>query len=153
MPMQSTRPLLRLGCPVRFRDRWQGRLVAFEIDEGWLVLNVVVSRGLFRPVEVRLPFSIADAWDDGALSLDCTSDQAFGRELPPVAAPAMPLSARTPVAAADVRLAGALVERESRRVSRLLLAAGLLTRDTRIVDVTGVALEGGVVHLAAQLDT
>lgn len=150
--MQSARPLLRLGCPVRFRDRWQGRLAAFEIDEDWLVLNVVVSRGLFRPVEVRLPFSIAAAWDDGALSLDCTSDQAFGRELPPVAAPAMPISARTPVSAAGVRLAGALVERESRRVSRLLLAAGMLTRDTRAVDVREVTLERGAVQLAAQLD-
>src|SRR3990170_5409379 len=118
MPMQSAQPLLRLGCPVRFRDRWQGRLAAFEIDEDWLVLNVVVSRGLFRPVEVRLPFAIAAAWDDGALSLDCASGQAFGRELPPVAAPAMPVSARTPVSAAEVRLAGALVERESRRGSR-----------------------------------
>src|SRR3972149_812979 len=114
MPMQSTRPLLRLGCPVRFRDRWQGRLVAFEIDEGWLVLNVVVSRGLFRPVEVRLPFSIAAAWDDGALSLDCTSDQAFGREVPPLAAPAMPISARTPVSAAEARLAGEPLERQLR---------------------------------------
>src|SRR3972149_10334814 len=106
MPMQSTRPPPRLGCPVRFRDRWQGRLVAFEIDEGWLVLNVVVSRGLFRLVEVRLPFAIADLWDDGALSLDCTSDQAFGREVPPLAAPAMPISARTPVSAAGAWLAG-----------------------------------------------
>jgi len=150
--MQSTRPLLRLGCPVRFRDRWRGRLVAFEIDESWLVLNVVVSRGLFRPVEVRLPFSIADAWDDGVLSLDCTSDQAFGRELPPVAAPAMPISARTPVSAPEARLAGALVERSSRRVSRLLLTAGLLTRDTRAVVATEVTLEGGVVRLAAQMD-
>ena len=150
--MQSTRPLLRLGCPVRFRDRWQGRLAAFEIDEDWLVLNVVVSRGLFRPVEVRLPFAIAAAWDDGALSLDCTSDQAFGRELPPVAAPAMPVSTRTPVSAAEVRLAGALVERESRRVSRLLLTAGLLGRRARAVDVRDVTLERGVVQLAAQLD-
>jgi osmotically-inducible protein OsmY len=150
--MQSARPLLRLGCPVRFRDRWQGRLAAFEIDEDWLVLNVVVSRGLFRPVEVRLPFAIAAAWDDGALSLDCTSDQAFGRELPPVAAPAMPISARTPVSAAEARLAGALVERESRRVSRLLLAAGMLTRHTRAVDVREVTLERGAVQLAAQLD-
>ena len=150
--MQSARPLLRLGCPVRFRDRWQGRLAAFEIDEDWLVLNVVVSRGLFRPVEVRLPFTIAAAWDDGALSLDCTSDQAFGRELPPVAAPAMPVSTRTPVSAAEVRLAGALVERESRRVSRLLLTAGLLGRRARAVDVRDVTLERGVVQLAAQLD-
>jgi len=150
--MQSSRPLLRLGCPVRFRDRWQGRLTAFEVDEDWLVLNVVVSRGLFRPVEVRLPFSIADAWDDGALSLDCTSDQAFGRELPPVAAPAMPLSARTPVSAPEARLAGALVDRSSRRVSRLIVTAGLLTRDARAADATHVTLEGGVARLVAQMD-
>ncbi|HLA17735.1 MAG TPA: BON domain-containing protein [Dehalococcoidia bacterium] len=151
--MQSSRPLLRLGCPVRFRDRWQGRLAAFEIDEDWLVLNVVISRGLLRPVEVRLPFSIADAWDEAALSLDCTSDQAFGRELPPVAAPAMPLSAHTPVSPAEARLAGALVERSSRRVSRLLLSGGLLTREMRAVDAAAVTLEKGVVRLAAQMDT
>ncbi len=149
--MQSARPLLRLGCPVRFRDRWQGRLAAFEVDEDWLVLNVVISRGLFRPLEVRLPFAIAAAWEGAALSLDCTSDQAFGRELPPVAAPAMPISARTPVSAAEARLAGALVERESRRVSRLLLASGMLGRDTHAVDVGEVTLERGVAQLAVQL--
>ena len=125
--MQSARPLLRLGCPVRFRDRWQGRLAAFEIDEDWLVLKVVVSRGLFPPGEVWVP-------------------------LPPVAPPAMPISARPPVSAVGVRLAGALVERESRRVSRLLLTAGLLGRRTRAVDVRDVTLERGVVQLAAQLD-
>ena len=150
--MQSTRPLLRPGCPVRFRDRWQGRLTGFEIDEGWLVLNIIVSRGLFRPLEVKLPFSIAVAWDNDALSLDCTSDQAFGRELPPVAAPAMPISTGTPVSAAEARLVGALVGRESRRVSRLLLASGRLTRTTRSVAVADVTLERGVVHLAAQFD-
>src|SRR3989304_6083122 len=115
MPMQSSSPLLRLGCPVRFRDRWQGRLVAFEIDEDWLLLNGVVSPGPFGPPAGRPPFPIADAWDEAALSLDCTSDQAFGRELPPVAAPAMPLSAHTPVSPAEARLAGAPVERSSRR--------------------------------------
>src|SRR3990170_337886 len=114
--MQTARPPLRLGCPVRFRDRWQGCLLWFGVDESWLVLNIVVARGLFRPTEVKLPFSIAAAWDDGSLSLDCTSDQAFGREVPPVAAPAMPLSARTPVSAGD-RLAGALVSRDSRRAA------------------------------------
>ena len=150
--MQTTRPFLRLGCPVRFRDRWQGRLLWFEVDERWLVINIAVKRGLFRPTEVKLPFSIAAAWDDNALSLDCTSDQAFGREIPPLAAPAMPFSSRTPVSAA-VRLAGALVTRESRQVSRLLLAAGPLGRDIRAVDVQGFTLERGAVHLHAQFDT
>src|SRR4030067_487890 len=58
MPMQSSRPLLRLGCPVRFRDRWQGRLAAFEIDEDWLVLNVVVSPGPFPAVGGRRPLRL-----------------------------------------------------------------------------------------------
>ena len=150
--MPTTRPLLRLGCPVRFRDRWQARLLWFEVDENWLVLNIVVSRGVFRPTQVKLPFSIAADWDDAALSLDCTSDQAFGRELPPVAVPAMPLFARTPVSAVGGRLAGALVERTSRRVSQLILAAGLLTRGMRAVDATEVTMEGGVLRLSAQMD-
>ena len=150
--MQTARPPLRLGCPVRFRDRWQGCLLWFGVDESWLVLNIVVARGLFRPTEVKLPFSIAAAWDDGSLSLDCTSDQAFGRERPPVAAPAMPLSARTPVSAGD-RLAGALVSRDSRRAARLLLAAGLGGRDIRAVDVGEVSLERGTVQLRVQPNT
>src|SRR3972149_3318430 len=107
MPMQSTRPLLRLGCPVRFRDRWQGRLAAFEIDEDWLVLNIPVSPGLFRPGGGRLPFPIPAAPRDGAaLARASRRDQASGRELPPVAAPAMPISARPPVSAAEARLVG-----------------------------------------------
>ena len=148
--MQSNRSFLRLGSPVRFRDRWQGRLVWFEVDESWLVLNVVASRGIFRATEVKLPFSIATAWEDGALSLDCTSDEAFGREVAPVAAPAMPLSARTPVSAANVRLAGALVDRVSRRVSRLVLGAGRLAAETRAAGVGEVTLERGAVHLHVQ---
>ena len=150
--MQSARPPLRLGCPVRFRDRWQGRLLWFEVDESWLVVNIVVARGLFRPTEVKLPFSIATAWDDGSLSLDCTSDQAFGREVPPVAAPAMPLSARTPVSA-GVRLAGALVSRDARRATRLLLASGPGGRNIRAADVREVSLERGTVQLRVQPST
>jgi hypothetical protein len=57
--MESARSALRLGCPVRFRDRWQGRLAALEIDDQWLVLNLVLSRGIFRRTEVKLPSSAA----------------------------------------------------------------------------------------------
>lgn len=150
--MQSTRSTLRLGCLVRFRDRWQGRLASFQVDEAWLVVNLAVSRGVFRPTEVRLPFSSASDWDDDALSLDCNSGQAFGREIPPLAVPAMPLSAGTPLSVRDARLVGALVERRSRRASHLLLSRGLLASDLRMVPVADVALEGGVVRVAAQAE-
>lgn len=147
--MQTTRSALRLGSPIRFRDRWQGRLAAFEVEEEWLVVNLILSRGLFRPTEVKLPFSIASDWDDDGLSLDCTSREAFDREVAPLAVPARPLSTRTPLSAAEVRLAGALVDRASRRASHLLLSRGLLT-DLRLIPVQDVALEVGIVKLATQ---
>ncbi len=150
--MQSTRSALRLGGPVRFRDRWQGRLASFEVDDDWLVLNLVLSRGLFRPSEVKLPFSIAADWDDDALALDCTSYEAFRREIPPLAVPPKPLSAKTPLSVAGVRLAGALVERTSRRAGHLMLSRGLFASDQRVVPVQDIALEGGIIRLAAQAD-
>jgi len=143
---------LRLGCPVRFRDRWQGRLAALEIDDQWLVLNLVLSRGIFRRTEVKLPFSAASRWDDDHLSLDCTSEEAFGRQIPPVAVPPRPLSVRTPLSIRDARLAGALVERASRRASHLLLRWGLLAPGRHMVPVQNVTLSGGVIQLAAQTD-
>jgi osmotically-inducible protein OsmY len=148
--MRST---LRLGCPVRFRDRWQGRLKSFQVDEEWLVLNLAISRGVFRPSEVKLPFSTASDWDDDGIFLDCTSDEAFGREIPPLAVPAMPLSAGTPLSVGDASLVGAVVERSPRRASHLLLSRGLLASQLRMVPVAHVSLEGGVVRLATQAKT
>lgn len=148
--MQRTRSVLRLGCPVRFRDRWQGRLAALEVDDQWLVLNLVLSHGIFRPTEVKLPFTTASQWDDNAVSLDCTSYEAFDRQIPPVAVPARPLSARTPLAAGDARLAGVQVETASRRAGHLLLRRGLLASDLRLVPITDVVLEGGTIKLATQ---
>lgn len=150
--MQSARSPLRLGCPVRFRDRWQGRLAALEIDDQWLILNLVLSRGVLRPHEVKLPFSIASHWDDAVLSLDCTSGEAFGRQVPPVPVPPRPLSARTPLSARDARLSGALVHRASRRVSHLLLSWGRFASGRRVIPVQDVTLEGGVIKIAAQTD-
>ncbi len=150
--MQSVRSALRLQCPVRFRDRWQGRLAALEIDDQWLVLNLVLRRGIFRPIRVKLPFSAASQWDDDSLSLDCTSDEAFGRRLPPVPVPPRPLSVRTPLSARNARLAGALIHRASRRASHLLLSCGLFSPGPRIIPVQRVVLEGGVIKLAAQTD-
>lgn len=150
--MHSSRSALRLGCPVRFRDRWQGRLAALETDDQWLVLNVVLRRGIFRPLQVKLPFSAASQWDDDSLSLDCASEEAFGRQIPPVAVPPRPLSARTPLSARDARLAGALVHKASRRASHLLLRRGLFPPGPRAIPVKDVALEGGVIRLAVQTD-
>ncbi|MCH7999193.1 MAG: BON domain-containing protein [Chloroflexi bacterium] len=150
--MQSTCSALRLGGLVRFRDRWQGRLASFEVDDDWLVLNLVISRGIFRPSEVKLPFSIATDWDDDSLSLDCTSYEAFRREIPPLAVPPKPLSAKTPLSLAGFRLAGALVERISRRAGHLMLSRGLFASDQRVVPVQDIAFEGGSIRLATQAD-
>ncbi len=150
--MQSTRSALRLGCPIRFRDRWQGRLASFHLDDEWRVVNLVISRGLFRPSEVKLPFSAASDWDNDAVSLDCTSVEAFGREIPPLAVPAMPLSASTPLSVPDARLVGALVERTSGRASHLLLSRGLFASDKRMIPVADIALEGGVIRVAMQAE-
>jgi hypothetical protein len=57
--MQSARSALRLGCPVRFQDRWQGRLAALEVDDQWLILHLALSRGTFRRIEVNLSSSAA----------------------------------------------------------------------------------------------
>jgi osmotically-inducible protein OsmY len=150
--MQSTRSPLRLRCPVRFRDRWQGRLAALEIDDEWRVLNLVLRRGIMRPLQVKLPFSAAGRWDDDSLSLDCTSEEAFGRQVPPVPVPPRPLSVRTPLSVRDARLAGALVDGNSRRASHLLITCGLFAPRRRMVPVQGVTLEGGAIRLAVQTD-
>jgi osmotically-inducible protein OsmY len=141
-----------LGCPVRFRDRWQGHLAALEIDDQWLLLNLVLSRGIFPHLSVKLPFSAANQWDDDSLSLDCTSREAFGRQIPPVAVPPRPLSAKTPLSARDARLAGALVHKTSRQASHLLLSWGLFVSELRLSSVQDVTLEGGVIRLAVQTD-
>jgi osmotically-inducible protein OsmY len=150
--MQSARSALRLGCPVRFSDRWQGRLAAFEVDDRWLILNLVLSRGIFPSREVKLPFSTASQWDDNSLSLDCTSREAFGRHIPSVAVPPRPLSARTPLSARDARLAGALALNASRQASHLLLSRGRFASELRLSPVQDVTLDGGVIRLAVQVD-
>lgn len=150
--MQRVRSALRLGCPVRFKDRWQGQLNAFEVDDEWQVANVVLSRGVlvFRR-SVKLAFSTASHWDDDSLSLDCASEEAFGRQVAAAAVPPNPLSADTPTSAAGARLAGALVELASRRVSHFLLAGGALLSELRMAPVESIALEGGIIRLAAPL--
>src|SRR5437899_8012075 len=102
---------LFLGCPVRFQERWSGRLAGLEVTEDWEVLNVTIERGLVRKSNVRLPLSAATSWSAEYLAFDGTSSEAaFAREVPPVAAPARPISAETPVAMTGVRLAGVIIE-------------------------------------------
>src|SRR5205807_1887480 len=107
---------------VRFQDRWSGRLAGMDVDETWEVLNISVQRGLLRRTTVKLPLNAATGWSADYLAFDgLASDAAFARELPPVAAPARPISVDTPVAMPGARLAGALVERSSRRARALLI--------------------------------
>jgi len=137
---------------VRFQDRWQGRLSAVEVDDDWQVLNVVVSRGLFHTVSVRLPFTIAREWSDEQVVLDCTSEEAFAREIPPLAAPATALSPRTPVSVPELRLTALVIDKLGRRVSQLLLAAGRFLASERSATTEQVSLRGNSLSLAVQPD-
>src|SRR3989304_7780430 len=113
--MQRMTAPLRLGSRVRFRDHWTGSLFAREVDDEWAVLNVLVKRGVIRAQTVKLPFSAATDWSGEAVSFDCTSGQAFRREVPPVGAPARTLWAKTVLSAPGVRLGGGLLDRAARR--------------------------------------
>ncbi len=149
--MEKRLSTLRFGCAVQFRDRWQGRLTALEVDDQWRALNVVLSRGLWRPTTIKLPFSAVREWADDSIALDCSSDEGFGRQVPPVAAPARPLSGKSAVSAAELELRGALVERSQRRVSHLLLGRGLFASEEFAAPVEQVSLGGGGVRLAVQV--
>lgn len=150
--MERKRAPLRLNCSVRFQDRWQGRLSAVEIDPEGEVLNVTVTRGsILRSTSARLPFSAVSEWSDTMLAFNCTSDEAFGRQIPPVAAPTRSLSPSVPVSAPGARLVGLLVERTSRRATHFLIARGVVGQ-SRLVPREQVSLEGDVIRLAAPLD-
>ncbi|MBI2913723.1 MAG: hypothetical protein HYY03_07375, partial [Chloroflexi bacterium] len=149
--MDSRLAPLHLGSPIRFKDRWQGRLLALEVTEDWEVINVVARRGLLRTTSVKLPFAAARDWSRRHISFDCTSDEAFGRQLPPLAALAHTLSAAS-LAAPGARLAGALVERQKRQATHLLVARGMARAPERQAAVGEVSFEGGRLRLAVQVD-
>ena len=150
--MSSKLAPLRLGSPIRFRDRWEGRLSALEVDAGWEVINLVVSRGLLWSSGVRLPFTAVSDWSGNHVVLDCTSDEAFGRRMAPVAAPVRVLSAKSSLAMAGVHLAGALVEQAQRRVRHLLIRQGIAASQERKAAVEQVSLEDGRLRLAVQVE-
>ena len=123
---ESTRPVpLRFGCPVQFRDRWQGTLGGAEVAEDWEVLNLVLERGIWRWANrVKLAFTASPRWSYDSVMLDCTSRQAFAREIPPVAVRARLLSGATPLSLPDARLIGLLVEPDRRRATDVIIHRG-----------------------------
>ncbi len=147
--MSEKTPALRLGASVRFQDRWAGNVTAIEISDDWEIYNVAVRHGLFKAVTVRLPLEAATGWDDDHVAFDeMTSRAAFGREVPPVAAPSRPVSEETPIAGGG-RLAGVLVSPSTRLAGEVLLErGGLLYR----VPAEGVTFDGKTMYPGVQPD-
>lgn len=143
-------PIL-LGSSVQFSDGQRANLTALEVDESWEVLNIVVSRGFLRWKEqVKLPFTAAPRWSEALVELSCTSAEAFAREIPPIAAPARPMSEGTPTALSGGKILGALVNGPTRRVTALIVESG--ARRLR-VPATDVSFEGKVMHVTTPPDT
>ena len=139
---------LRLGSRARFQDRWSGSISAIEITEDWEAVNTVVEGGfLFWRSSVRLPLSAVSDWTDDSVTFTCTSRQAFGHEVPPVAVPSRPIASDTPLSAPKVSIAGALIDQGDRKVQEIILSRGV--GHLRIA-VTDVVFEGKMLALAVQ---
>ncbi len=139
---------LRLGSRARFQDRWSGSISAIEITEDWEAVNTVVESGfLFWRSSVRLPLSAVSDWTDDSVTFTCTSRQAFGHEVPPVAVPSRPIASDTPLSAPNVSIAGALIDQGDRKVQEIILSRGV--GHLRIA-VTDVVFEGKMLALAVQ---
>jgi osmotically-inducible protein OsmY len=131
---------LRLGTRVCFEDRWQGHISAVDVTEGWEVLNLTVSSGvLFFRQSVKLPMSAVKSLAEEAVYIAASSSKAFARELPPMAAPARPVSAETPVSRSRTRFAGVILNTDGNRVTEVLVARGLTTYR---VPISQLAFEG-----------
>ncbi len=131
---------LRLGSRVCFEDRWQGHVSALDVTEDWEVLNLTVSSGvLFFRQSVKLPMSAVKSLADGAVYISANSIQAFAREIPPIAAPARPVSTETPVSRGGARFAGVILNTADKRVTEVLVSRGLTTYR---VPVSQLAFEG-----------
>ena len=145
--LEGSTPLL-LNSRVVFVDGNSAQLTAIEVDESWEILNIVVSRGLFRwRQRVRLPFSTASAWSESDVHLTCTQSEAFSRELPPVATPSRPISTETPMALADSRISGALVSTQARTATFLIVRLG--TRQVRVA-ISDTTFEGKTLRINVQ---
>ncbi len=140
---------LRLGSRARFEDRWAGTVTSIEITEDWEAVNVVVEGGfLFWRSSVRLPLSAASDWTDDSVTFTCTSRQAFGHEVPPVAVASRPIGGDTPVSAPSVSIAGALIDHGDRKVQEVILSRGLAGH--RRIAVSDLTFEGKTLALTVQ---
>jgi osmotically-inducible protein OsmY len=146
---ESSRPVpLRFGCLLQFRDRWQGTLAGAEVADDWEVLNLVIERGLWRwASRVKVAFTTSPHWSYDSVTLDCTSRQAFAREIPPVAMRARQLSHSTPLSVPDVRLLGLLVEPGRRRATEVIVHRG--GRNYRL-PVTAISFDGHTLRLGSR---
>jgi osmotically-inducible protein OsmY len=108
-----------------------------------------VSSGFLRRTTVKLPLDQANLTDDGLAFAEVTSAQAFAREVPPVAAPARPLSAETEVSLPDTRLDGALLNADTRHAVALLLSRG---GSAYKLALDQASFAGKELHVAGQLD-
>lgn len=146
----NTNAPLRFGSRAGFQDRWEGTLAAFEVDENWEALNVVVRRGILRwTSSVKLPLSAATGWSDGQITFGCTSTQAFARELIPSAALARTFSAGSPIGLAGAVLVGALVGTSRRIVSEIIIRHDGNEHRIPAADVT---FDGRTMRLGVQAD-
>jgi osmotically-inducible protein OsmY len=131
---------LRLGTRVCFEDRWQGEVSALDISEGWEVLNLTISSGiLFLRQSVKLPMSAVKSLAEEAVYIAANSIQAFAREIPPIAAPARPVSAETPVSRGGTHFAGVILNTDGNRATEILVSRGLTTYR---VPISQLAFEG-----------
>jgi osmotically-inducible protein OsmY len=105
---------------------------------------------LFWRSSVRLPLSAVSDWTDDSVTFTCTSRQAFGHEVPPVAVPSRPIASDTPVAPSEVKIAGALIDQGDRQVQEIILSrrAGFVR-----IPVSDVVFEGRTLSLSAQPET
>jgi osmotically-inducible protein OsmY len=146
-PLSAGPVPLRFGCPVQFKDRRQGTVAGVEVDDHWEVLNLFLTRGIrWWKSSVKLAFSSSPRWSYDSVVLDCTSRQAFARDIPPVAAPARQLSRNTPLSLPGARLLGLLVEPARRHASDVLVRRG---GQKYSVDVAAVSFDGKVLHIGA----
>ena len=121
--MSEIIPLL-FGTRVVFSDRWAGHVSGIEVAEDWEVLNLMVTAGLIRRTTVKLPFEAASLVAGHVNFAGATSAQALAREVPPVAAPARPLSAGTPVSVPGTTVAGVLVDTNTHQAVELIVSRG-----------------------------
>ncbi|MEO8456186.1 MAG: BON domain-containing protein [Chloroflexota bacterium] len=141
---------LKLDSPVCFDDRWTGKVSALDVTENWVVLNVTVSAGaLFSQKSVKLPMTAVTSMADGAVKIAATSIKAFAREIPPVAAPARPVSAETPTSRQGMRFAGVLLNTDGNRVEEVLVSRGGKTYRVKVGDAQ---FEGKNLMFTADLD-